>query len=158
MILSYIQKYRDSNFQYEPEVTRNLAFIRAHTVEGEPVCILSGNQGGYYAESSTVSAVNIQNLRDIYTRHDLGILITYLKNNMVDKVFLDKEITKIYEYESLIPSLKQVLSEEYKITDVSPDKSVLLFKKNNHPVFTGSVSQPMEINPAGKIIPSIKNP
>jgi len=95
-------------------VTKNIEFIKENTHPGERVLFVSPNEGIYYAETKTESALNIPGYAELILVDDFNKLANYTGNKLFlsddfstasvlfDKGFIIEEIYKNYTLEKRI--------------------------------------------------------
>lgn len=83
-------------------VDDNVEFIKRYTSPGEAVIIFSGNQGVYYAESNTVSPLNVPGLSEMLLKSDQDKIVNHLITHKGNKVFVDGNYTLNESYQTAL--------------------------------------------------------
>lgn len=112
----------------ETVVTRNVDFIKKHTIAGEDIIILSQNfyDGIFYGESGTRSALDLPSSTDVFFKQELSYLINSLECNKNYKVFV-YPYSNYYFYDN---DVNQVIKNNYKVIDRSEDDMALLINNS----------------------------
>ena len=118
----------DSLLKAEPtEVTNNSDFIKSHTIPGEKVLIISGNEGVYHLQSKTLSSFNGPGFTELFLRSDYNNLLKVISDNESNyKVFVDQDSYSVYPY---MTQLFSDLQKNYNATDVSKNGQIILLEK-----------------------------
>ncbi len=110
--------------QKSTSLTRNVAFIKQHTVVGERILIVArdSNDGIYYGESQTRAALSLPASTDIFFQSEIDRLASFLLCNQSVKVF-------IYPYSSFSfddQRVQQSIKNDYVATAISQDDMALV--------------------------------
>lgn len=106
---------------------KNINFIKKYAIKGEGVFILSPhNEGIYYGETGTFSAVDIPSSTDLFFKREADMIVSFLEKNKDVKVFVELPISLYDLYDVRI---KKLLETRYSI--VSSSGAGLSFLKRN---------------------------
>jgi hypothetical protein len=109
-------------------LSENIRFIKATTVKGEKILILSGYLNGiYYAESHTESVLNIPGSSEIFLVDDDNKISEFLSNNTETKVY----VASTFRNTNRNPArLSKILDQSYRIAYITPSKSMVLYLRD----------------------------
>ncbi len=111
-------------YRSETLVTKNVDFIKKHTVKGESVIILSQNfyDGIFYSESNTRSALDLPSSTDVFFKRELSYLVNFLKCNTDYKLFIYPR-NNYFFYDN---EVNKIIENKYKVVDKSMADMALL--------------------------------
>lgn len=94
----------------------SIDLIKKHTKKGEKILILSYKSGVYFAETQTVSALDIPSFAEMFLNKDLTLVEQAIKEAKVDKVFLDATFLEWGKSEGHARILEELV-KNYQIKD-----------------------------------------
>lgn len=101
----------------EPNFIRdNVNLIKKHTKAGDKILILSYTSGAYFAETQTLSALDIPSFGEMFLKKDLTFVEQAIKETKVDKVFFDSTFSTMGTTEGHANVLAE-LEKNYRIKD-----------------------------------------
>lgn len=107
--------------------SRNITFINQYIKKGEGIFILAPhNEGIYYGETGTYSAVDIPSSTDLFFKREADAIVTFLETNDSSKIFAEQPLSFYDLYDSRI---KKTLEEHYVIISSSTEGLSFLMKK-----------------------------
>jgi len=103
----------------------NVDFINDYVEQGDPIVVLSyPNQGMYYAQSGTYSAVDVTAIADIPFPEEMERLINFLQTNTSTPLFVEGSLDIFDDFDERI---QKTIVQRYDVLDVS-DGGMMLYK------------------------------
>lgn len=108
---------------------KNINFIKNNATKGEGIFIMSPhNEGIYYGETGTYSAVDIPSSTDLFFKREADAIVTFLEKNKDKKVFIEQPLSFYDLYDSRI---KKIVEKSYAVASSSNEGLSFYKLKNN---------------------------
>jgi hypothetical protein len=131
-IASNSTRVRSAPADANRQVLTDINFIRSRTSPGEPVAIISVNQGILYGQTATKPALRGPGVAELIRRDDLKRLVTFIQRDGPDKLFIGTGLANAAERGLLgtdIPINFEWLRTIYREEAVSDDRLIYMRRR-----------------------------